>query len=87
MKNVLAKIFFLFKKQDRKTMRKLWLMLKFCQFSKRLAGFFYRVKETNEEKLISSKVIDKVFFYSDEPRENKPENCYVVKLCTSFEHS
>ena len=27
-----------------------------------VAGFFYRVKETNEEKLISSKVIDEVFF-------------------------
>ena len=30
VKNVLAKFFFLFKKQDRKTMGKLWLMLKFC---------------------------------------------------------
>ena len=51
-----------------------------------VAGFNYRVKETNEEKLISSKVIDKVFFYSDEPSESKPQQCYVVKLCTSFEH-
>ena len=31
-----GQIVFLFKKQDRKTMGKLWLMLKFFQFSKRL---------------------------------------------------
>ena len=31
-----GQIVFLFKKQDRKTMGKLWLMLKSCQFSKRL---------------------------------------------------
>ena len=46
-------------------------------------GFFFRVKSTEIEKLVPVQQLSKVFLYSE-----LPENSYfIVKLCSTYEHS
>ena len=48
-------------------------------------GFYYRVQETLEEDLIPVDSITKVFCLNNIFGSEK--ECFMVKLCTSFEHS
>ena len=52
-------------------------------------GFFYRVSSTLRERLVSLESLKKVFFCADFSLE-RPDSTsanYMVKLCSSFEHS
>ena len=52
-------------------------------------GYFYRVKKTAEENLVSLKSLTKVFFFSDSCNEHDSDEntSYIIKLSVAFEHS
>ena len=52
-------------------------------------GFFFRVRSTDHEKIVALPLLKKIFLFTDFPKNKDLSQTekFIVKLCSSFEHS